>query len=193
MAFGLEDARLNPGGLLAAGSRQENAIAAAAYVAETGKDWLAARQIVDSVFADADRYCQRKAEETPLFSGALELLQRLAAAGIKLGILSADMTENVKDFVHQYALEPYIQCQLGGDSGFVKPDPKFFEQACRALGVEPGQAMMVGDTELDFEMAQAAGAAGCIGASWGWTIPPVLDRADAIASQYNDIQVINKN
>ena len=36
MAFGVESDRLNPAGLMAVGTRLENEIAAAAYVAETG-------------------------------------------------------------------------------------------------------------------------------------------------------------
>jgi phosphoglycolate phosphatase len=39
LAFGMETSGINPMGLLAVGSRRENEIAAAAYVAETGRDW----------------------------------------------------------------------------------------------------------------------------------------------------------
>ncbi|NES40040.1 MAG: HAD family hydrolase, partial [Moorea sp. SIO2C4] len=40
MAFGVQDDTLDPTGLMAVGSRRENEIAAAAYIAETGRGWL---------------------------------------------------------------------------------------------------------------------------------------------------------
>lgn len=88
MAFGLEGHQLNPEGLLAVGTRLENEIAAAAYVAETGRGWIEAIAIVRSQFAEADQLLKRKADSTPLFEGALEVLQALATAGVKVGILS---------------------------------------------------------------------------------------------------------
>ncbi|NJM95173.1 MAG: HAD family hydrolase, partial [Acaryochloridaceae cyanobacterium CSU_5_19] len=42
LAFGIEETGLNSQGLLAVGSRHDNQIAAAAYVAETGRHWLEA-------------------------------------------------------------------------------------------------------------------------------------------------------
>ena len=45
MAFGLQNNQLDPTGLMAVGSRQENLIAAAAYIAETGKSWFEALKI----------------------------------------------------------------------------------------------------------------------------------------------------
>ncbi len=70
MAFGLEDNQINAAGLLAVGTRRK-AIAAAAYVAETGRNWVEALEIASTAFAEADQYLQRKADHTPLIS-ALE-------------------------------------------------------------------------------------------------------------------------
>ena len=40
MAFGMQNNQLDPAGLMAVGSRHENEIAAAAYIAETGRSWF---------------------------------------------------------------------------------------------------------------------------------------------------------
>lgn len=190
MAFGLEENKLNPGGLMAVGSRRENEIAAAAYVGETGRDWIASLEIVASAFDEADRYMQRKALETPIFAGAAQLLESLWTAGVKVGIVSSDITENVKDFVETYDLESYVSLQMGVLPGLSKPDPKVFQEACRQLGVEPGRTLMVGDSQADFDMGRAASAAGVVGVSWGWTGTVKLEKAEVAIAQPDEMQAI---
>lgn len=187
MAFGLAGDHLDAAGLLAVGSRRENEIAAAAYIAETGRGWIESLEIAHSAFAEADRYLKRKADHTPLFDGALTLLQSLAAANLKVGILSLDTHENVQDFVRKYQLEPLIQLAMGTDTAPFKPDP-LFQHACDLLGVGPQVTLMVGN-QADIVMARAAAAAGCIGVTWGWTAPGPLADADVAIARFDEIQV----
>ena len=189
MAFGLDGDQLNPAGLLAVGTRQENEIAAAAYVAETGRDWVKALSLVRSAFVEADRMVKRKADHTPLFEGAREVLQALAAAGIPVGIVSADTTANVQDFVARYELEALVPVRLGIDRGPGKPDPTVFHQACTALSVLPTQVLAIGDSDADIAMAKAANAAGCVAVTWGWTQVAQLNQADALISHFAEIQI----
>jgi phosphoglycolate phosphatase len=190
MAFGLDGERLNPAGLLAVGSRLENEIAAAAYIAETGRDWIEALTLVRSAFGEADRVFQRKADSTPLFDGALDTLKALSAAGIKVGIVSADTTANVSDFVARYELEAWVHVALGIDQGPGKPDPTIFYQACTALKVAPEHVLAIGDSTADIEMAKAAKAAGCVAVTWGWTQRASLLQADAVIASFSDIQLL---
>jgi len=174
LAFGLEGERLNPGGLLAVGSRWENEIAAAAYIAETGRDWLEALQIARGGFKDADGFLPPKAEQTPPLPGAPELLQHFIPAGLKVGILSADTADNIQDFLQTYQLEASVHLVMGVEAGLSKPDPQLFHQACAALDVPPENSLMVGDSAADIAMAEAAGAAGWIGFTGGWRQPPTF-------------------
>lgn len=190
MALGIEGTRFNPGGLMAVGTRRENEIAAAAYIAETGRDWVEALAIAEKAFQEADLVFPHKAQHTPAFPGTAELLKQLAATNLKIGILSSDSTENVKEFIKLYKLEPYIELPMGVVRGLSKPDPRLFEQACEVLGVRPEQTLMVGDSQADFGMAKAAGAAGCVGVSWGWTTPVALDQADVAIAQFDEMQAI---
>lgn len=189
-AFGLEG-QLNPAGLLAVGSRRENQIAAAAYVAETGRDWLEALEVADSAFAEADKYLKRKADHTPLLAGGLDLLKSLVVANLKVGLLSSDTTENVRDFVQKYQLGPYLQLQMGVDQGPTKPDPVVFRQACAVLGVAPAATLMIGDSQADIKMADAAGAAGCVGFTGGWTTRLDLDNADVAIAQFDEVRIVS--
>lgn len=188
MAFGINGNTLDPTGLLAVGSRRENEIAAAAYVAETGRGWLESLAIAHRAFEEADQYLQNSAP-SPLFVGSLEVLEFLSTAGLKLGILSAASTPRVKEFVKRHQLSDRIQLEMGVDEGPSKPDPALFLQACQKLGVEPNATLMVGDSPGDIQMARNAGAAGCIGICWGSAAPAHLENADVVISQLDEIQI----
>jgi phosphoglycolate phosphatase len=191
MAFGIQGDILDPTGLMAVGSSRENEIAAAAYIAETGRGWLESLEIAHRAFADADQYLKNGAVSSPLFAGSLEVLKFLSEAGLKLGILSAAPTSGVKAFVKRHQLNSYIQLQQGVDDGPSKPDPRLFIQACQSLGVQPAATLMVGDSAGDIQMAKSAGAAGCIGICWGTAEAAHLEKADIAIAQLDEIIVAN--
>lgn len=191
MAFGIQDATLDPTGLMAVGSRRENEIAAAAYIAETGRSWFESLKIARSAFEEAERYLKDAAGTSPLFAGSLEVLKFLWDANLKLGILSADSTAGVKAFVERHQLSSYIQLSMGVDEQEPgKPDPALFLQACQALGVEPASTLMVGDSAGDIEMARQAGTAGTIGICWGTPEAAHLEKADVAIAQLDEIQIL---
>ncbi|MCT7950584.1 HAD family hydrolase [Ancylothrix sp. C2] len=190
MAYGIEGDELDPAGLMAVGSRRENEIASAAYVAETGRGWLESLEIVSRAFEEANRPLKNNAP-CPLFTGTTELLKILSDGGLKLGILSADTTENVLKFVSYYQLESYIQLQMGVDGGVSKPDPSLFLAACRTLAVSPQSALMVGDSPVDIQMARNAQAAGCIAICRKKSAHSHLKDADVIISQLNEISIVS--
>ncbi|MCL1470102.1 HAD family hydrolase [Argonema antarcticum] len=189
MAFGIDGDKLDPTGLMAVGSRRDSEIAAAAYIAETGRGWLESLALARRAFEEADQVL-KNATPSPLFVGSLEVLQFLSAAGLKLGILSAANTSQVQKFVKRHQLNDYIQLEMGVDEGPSKPDPALFWQACQRLGVEPSATLMVGDSAGDIEMARRAGAAGCIGICWGKPEAVHLEAADVAIGQLDEMQII---
>ena len=191
MAFGIQDNTLDPKGLMAVGSRQENEIAAAAYIAETGRSWYEARKIAQEVFTEVSesKYLTKTPESAPLFPEVRETLRSLADTGLKLGILSADSTEEVTNFVTSHQLEDYIQLNMGVDDAITKPDPQLFIKACQVLGVAPSQTLMVGDSQLDIAMAIAAEAAGTIGVCRSSSL--TLPQADIQISSLLEIQTLS--
>ncbi|WP_044500330.1 HAD family hydrolase [Nostoc sp. PCC 7107] len=187
MAFGINGNSIDPAGLLTVASRRETEIATAAYIAETGRGWFESLRIARQSLNEAEKYLEKS--PAPLFPGSLELLQSLSAAGIKLGMISAATTAEVKAFVARYKLNDYIQAEIGVDDGPSKPDPALFLQACQVLGVEPSAALMVGDAVGDMQMARNAKAAGCIGITWIGKSDHVQG-ADVVIHQLNEIQVL---
>jgi phosphoglycolate phosphatase len=187
MAFGINGDFLDPAGLISVASRKETEVAAAAYIAETGRGWFESLKIARQALAEADKYLGTS--PSPLFVGSLEVLKSLSAAGLKLGILSAATTEDVRKFVTTHQLGDYLQLEKGVDEGPSKPDPALFLEACQALGVAPGATLMVGDSVGDMQMARDAQAAGCIGITWIGKSSNVKG-ADVVIHQLNEIQVI---
>lgn len=187
MAFGINGDSIDLAGLLTVGSRRETEIATAAYIAETGRGWFESLRIARQSLDEAEKYLEKS--PAPLFPGSLELLQSLSAAGLKLGMISAAKTAEVKAFVARYKLNDYIQAQIGVDDGPGKPDPALFLQACQVLGVEPSTALMVGDAVGDMQMARNAKAAGCIGITWIGKSDHVQG-ADVVINQLDEIQVL---
>ncbi|UUO15241.1 HAD family hydrolase [Dolichospermum heterosporum] len=187
MAFGINGNFLDLAGLISVASRRETEVAAAAYIAETGRGWFESLKIARQALEEAEQYVGKT--PSPLFVGSLEILKSLSVAGLKLGILSAATTQEVKKFVTTHQLSDYLQLEKGVDDGPSKPDPTLFLEACQALGVSPAATLMVGDSIGDMQMARHAKAAGCIGITWIARADNVQG-ADVVINQLDEIQVI---
>ncbi len=188
MAFGINGNSLDPAGLISVASRRETEVAAAAYIAETGRGWFESLAIARQALEEAEKYIFQT--PSPLFPGSLEILNALSKAGLLIGILSAATTLEVHAFVKHHGLSDYIQLSMGVDEGPSKPDPVLFLQACKSLGVEPEFTLMIGDSVGDMQMARHAKAAGCIGITWVKKAEHVKG-ADVVINQLNEIQVLN--
>ncbi|HIK06436.1 MAG TPA: HAD family hydrolase [Trichormus sp. M33_DOE_039] len=189
MAFGINGDSLDHTGLMAVASRRETEIATAAYIAETGRGWFESLKIARQSLDEAEKYTN--ATPALLFPGTLEILQHLSSAGLKLGILSAATTAEVREFVARYQLSDYIEAQIGVDGGLSKPDPALFMQACQVLGVEPDHTLMVGDSVGDMQMARNAKAAGCVGITWIGK-PDNVKGADVVINRLDEIQIVRQ-
>ncbi len=186
MAFGVNSNTLDAAGLIAVASRRETEIAAAAYIAETGRGWIESLNIARESLNEAEKYLGDSA--SPLFAGSLEILQKLSRSGLKLGILSAATTPEVNQFVKAHQLGEYLNLEMGVDGNIFKPDPALFIQACEKMQVEPSNTLMVGDSVGDMQMARNAKAAGCIGITWINKSDNVRG-ADVVIDKLDDIQV----
>jgi len=95
-------------------------------------------------------------ENFELFEDALPVLQELRAAQLLLGLVSNGIRD-LREFVVHHRLD--VDAVVGSRAhGFVKPHPTIFQAALEQLGVEPAEAVMVGDSlEEDVEGARALG------------------------------------
>lgn len=187
--FGFDGQRLDGAGLMAVGSRQENVIAAAAYLAERGLTWFEALTLSHHCFDQADRQIVPNAQTCPMFPGVGGWLQGQAERGLKIGILSAARQWSVERFITDHQLAPWIDVALGSDQGISKPDPALYRLACEKLGVDPARTLMVGDAQGDITMAKRAGARGAIAICWPGYEVPELNDADGMIQSIDHIAV----
>jgi phosphoglycolate phosphatase len=188
--FGLGVEGMDAAGLLAVGTRYENEVAIAAHLVTRGIGWMDALAIAQAAFRDADAATPSKAPHTPLFPGVRALLDTLRGRGVGLGLLSADSSKNVDEFVQTYHLTPYFKCVMGMDDPPGKPDPRWIRRACAKLGIEGDRLLVIGDSPLDIQLAHNGQTAGCIAVTWGGADPQQLQGAGAIAHHIHDIQVM---
>jgi phosphoglycolate phosphatase len=186
MAFGILGSNLDPAGLMAVGSRQESLIASAAYISETGRDWITAKNLVEQAFQEADKTITNDIGE--MHFGSRELLTMLHATGVKLGILSNAPSSDVVNFVRHHQLGSLLSLEMGADGEVTKPDPSLFLTACDRLQVSPHKTLMIGDSAGDIEMAQRAGGMGCIAISWGMAAPH-LKKASVVIDRLAEIEI----
>jgi HAD superfamily hydrolase (TIGR01509 family) len=84
-------------------------------------------------------------------------LGSLRARGAKLGIVTGAQRESLAPLRAEGLLELFGAVIAKEDVQRRKPDPEGLLKCASALGVEPGEAVYVGDTPLDVQAARAAG------------------------------------
>jgi FMN phosphatase YigB (HAD superfamily) len=94
------------------------------------------------------------------------LLRRLASRDLRLGIV-ANQPAAARERLERAGIGGLFAYQgLTGETGLRKPDPRAFTEAAEALGVAPGDCIMVGDRiVVDVIPARTLGMATAIAAS----------------------------
>jgi phosphoglycolate phosphatase len=124
-----------------------------------------------------------------VYAGVEEGLRLLAARGLALAVLTNKRADFARQLLAVKGLDGYFKVIHGGDSfASKKPDPLSLIETCRALGVEPAQTVMVGDSITD---ATAARAAGCpvvlLGYGYNHGKPIRTVDADAYLDRLDDL------
>jgi len=92
-----------------------------------------------------------------LFPGVRELLQDLHAAGHRLAVATGKSRRGLDHALESTALRSYFAASRCGDETNPKPHPAMLLELMGQLAAAPGQALMIGDTSHDLEMARSAG------------------------------------
>ena len=139
-----------------------------------------------------DAYMTLRAEQggkvsSPFYPGARETLEALhAQPKTLLGVATGKSQRGLDKLIEAHDLEGMFVTRQVADFHPSKPHPAMLREALRETGVAAENAVMVGDTSFDMEMAQAAGITG-IGVRWGYhpterltAARHMLDRFDAL-------------
>ncbi|MBE9136321.1 HAD family hydrolase [Nodosilinea sp. LEGE 07088] len=185
--FGVSADKIDPDGLMAAGTREANEQGAAAVLMKAGYPQAQVSELVAKCFAGVDQHRGGKAAYTPPFEGTATMLERLHRSPLRLGVLSSDSPAYVEEFLQHYGLLPWIdEWQGTGPEDSPKPDPSLLEQVCDRLQASLHRTLVVGDSWADLALAKQAKAAGFISVSAPWGRSPVPG-ASLILSQWSDL------
>ena len=107
----------------------------------------------------ADYYRERRRElehKTKLYPSVIPLLNSLKGK-YKLAVVTNTERDVAKEILARFGIIKYFEVIVGGDDAKPKPAPDPALKACDLLGVEPGDAMYIGDTDADIGTAKSAG------------------------------------
>jgi phosphoglycolate phosphatase len=131
-------------------------------------------------------YGKRLLAKTRLYGGVEDLLRQPPE-------LRAVLTNKPGAFARQIlrglGVEGAFRAVLGGDEAPRKPAPDGLLRLCGELGIQPAEAMMVGDSHVDIETGAAAGSQVCA-VAWGLGERASLTAAPQICDSPEELSVL---
>lgn len=121
----------------------------------------------------------RNDPETYIYPGIETLLRKSRQSGMKLGIYTNKPQKWCTKLANKFFGEGTFDAIYGThEGGVLKPDPEGILWMCRQWEISPGEAVMIGDSPVDWETACNAHSLGiCV--SWGFRTRRVLEDAGA--------------
>lgn len=117
---------------------------------------------------------------SPLYPGAAEVLADLAQRDdVLLGVATGKSRRGLDHLIDVNGWEGLFQTLQVADHHPSKPHPSMVETCLAETGVGADDAVMVGDTSYDMEMARGAGVR-ALGVGWGYHANAALERAGAV-------------
>lgn len=121
---------------------------------------------------------------SPLYPHAREALETLhRQPETLLGVATGKSRRGLDKLLDGHGLRRFFVTQQVSDHHPSKPHPSMLLTALSETGVDPVDAVMIGDTSFDMEMAKAAGLR-AIGVSWGYHERAALAEADRIIDDF---------
>lgn len=154
-------------------------------------------ELTDKVFLDFKaRYKTHCKVKTKPYAGVNEILEKLAADGYKMAIVSNKADSAVQDLYKEF-FHPAITRAFGEIEGIPrKPNPQIINYCLEKMDSKVENAVYIGDSEVDFTTAKNVGMK-LIMVSWGFRDKEVLESlgagyiADDMDELYDFIKKLN--
>jgi len=121
---------------------------------------------------------------TPLYDGVYESLLRLKGKGFRLAVATGKSRRGLDRVLAETSLSKLFEISRAADETKSKPDPLMLAQILQTSAISAQQAIMVGDTSYDLEMAQSINMPS-IAVSYGMHSIEYLQR-------YNPVLMVDK-
>lgn len=112
-------------------------------------------KVLDAVY----RWQFMEANDTLMqpFEGLHDLLTSLKGAGYLLAIATGKSRPGLELVMAETQVKPYFVVTKSGEETACKPNPLMLQEILQELSLSPSEALMVGDSIFDLQMAQAIG------------------------------------
>jgi len=107
------------------------------------------------VLAIAEKHELEAAKTTSLFPGVTETLDALKKANMKIGLCTINSEKSVNYILKRFRIAKFFNAIVSRDSvRYVKPNTEHLEKTLNALGAQPQEVMVVGDSAIDMKCAK---------------------------------------
>ncbi len=137
--------------------------AQASWVIGLSLDEALHRAVPDLTASQLPRFLERyrihyllKDPELRMFDGIPAMLDSLKASGVMMAVATGKSRVGLDRVLDGMNLRHYFGASRTADETFSKPHPRMLQEILEELDVAPSDAIMVGDTSHDIQMAQAA-------------------------------------
>ncbi|MBO6850572.1 MAG: HAD-IA family hydrolase [Marinobacter sp.] len=101
-----------------------------------------------------------------VFEGMAEVVADIRAGGRGCSVATGKSRKGLEGALVSSGLGPHFEITRCADETRSKPHPAMLEEILAFYGIKPAEAVMIGDTRYDLEMAQRIGMPS-IGVEWG--------------------------
>lgn len=118
-------------------------------------------------------------DKTVVYPGMIELLKELKDRGLKIAVATNKVHIAVAPLMAKYFPGIRFDSMIGQREGIpVKPHPQIMYDILKDTGCQPSEALHVGDTATDMQLAHSAGVTP-VGVLWGYRPLEELQEAGA--------------
>lgn len=114
-------------------------------------------ELLQKFAAIYEQYLNEHTLMNPLFANVTEVLDKLTATGKFITIATGRSRAMLNDILAATGLSHYFMLSKTACECFSKPHPQMIEEILEFTGMTKAQAVMIGDTSHDLQMAQNAG------------------------------------
>lgn len=107
--------------------------------------------------AYSERYVALDRTPSAFFEGVEQSLARFREQGYQLAVATGKSRRGLQRILDTLGWQDYFDITRCADETASKPDPRMLHEILQHCGVSAEQALMVGDSSFDLEMAQRAG------------------------------------
>jgi len=136
----------------------------------------------------ADRYREHyfstSTSAVPVFEGVVEILEKLNQENYFLAVATGKSRRGLDRSLSETGLDKYFHTTRCADEVISKPDPQMLIEIIDFFGLEAVDALMIGDSEYDLQMATNAGM-GSVAVSYGVHNTERLKQCEPIAIIHN--------